>query len=410
VTFDNFYDSGIVSMDGWQWSTAARALDLNEKSVVVNYGKGGANYDSEGTARNINVALVGVAARQAWQPLYPPDPNLLPGTANEVAADGPEGEEGMGYIWDAAVKAHLSVRNYGFFLDLGSAQGLDPYLTDPCSAKPPIRVAFPAHPTLLKRTDPCFRGFDQSFPDFFRYKEWEREFDKQVKTNKFPNLTLLRMNHDHFGSFGSASFGVSTPELQIADDDYSVALVAEKIAHSPYAGNTLIFVIEDDPQDGADHVSGNRSLAFIVGPYVKQGAVVSDHYATTNMLRTIEEVLGISKLGVHDAGVPPMTNAFDTTKANWTYTAFPAQILFNTTLPLLNKFPKTGSVLPQPTHDAAWWEAKTKGMDFSQEDRIPTEKFNRILWEGMMGGRPYPALRPGLDLAHKAGTDAPGTK
>ncbi len=103
VTFDNFYDSGIVSMDGWQWSTAARALDLNEKSVVVNYGKGGANYDSEGTARNVNVALVGIAARQAWQPLYPPDPNLLPGTANEVAADGPKGEEGMGYLWDAAI-------------------------------------------------------------------------------------------------------------------------------------------------------------------------------------------------------------------------------------------------------------------------------------------------------------------
>ena len=96
VTFDNFYDSGVVSMDGWQWSTAARALDLNEKSVVVNYGKGGANYDSEGTARNINVAVVGVAARKAWQPLYPNDPDLLPGTRNEVAADGPEGEEGAG--------------------------------------------------------------------------------------------------------------------------------------------------------------------------------------------------------------------------------------------------------------------------------------------------------------------------
>ena len=108
VTFDNFYDSGVVSMDGWQWSTAARALDLIEKSVVINYGKGGAKYDPEGTARNINVARVGVTARRAWQPLYPDDPDLLPGTANEVAADGPDGEQGLGYLWDAAIRAKLS--------------------------------------------------------------------------------------------------------------------------------------------------------------------------------------------------------------------------------------------------------------------------------------------------------------
>jgi DNA-binding beta-propeller fold protein YncE len=412
VTFDNFYDSGVVSMDGWQWSTAARALDLNEKSVVINYGKGGANYDSEGTARNVNVARVGVAARKAWQPLYPNDPNLLPGTANEVAADGPNGEQGLGYLWDSAIRAKLSVRNYGFFLDLGAVQGLDPTLTDPCSQNPPVQVAFPAHTSLLDRTDFCFRGFDQSFPDFFRYLEWAREFDQQVETNTFPNLTLLRLNHDHFGSFGSASFGVNTPELQMADNDYSVGLVAEKIARSPYANNTLIFVIEDDPQDGADHVSGERSLAFIIGPYLKQKAVVSAHYATVNMLRTIEDVLGIETLGVHDAGVPPMAEAFDTTKANWTYSAVPAPILFTSTLPLVKKQVKNGGqpdALPRPTHDAAWWEARTKGFDFSAEDRIDSEKFNRILWEGLMGDKPYPTARSGADLRH-GGTPQPETR
>jgi DNA-binding beta-propeller fold protein YncE len=390
VTFDNFYDSGIVSMDGWQWSTAARALDLNEKSVVVNYGKGGANYDSEGTARNINVALTGIAARKAWQPLYPNDPDLLPGNRNEVGADSEDGKEGLGYIWDAAIVGHLSYRNYGFFPDLGSSLGIDPNLSDPCSAKPPIRVDFPAHPALLKMTDPCFRSFDQAFPDFFRYKEWAREFDKYVKHNNFPAFETVRFNHDHFGSFGSASFGVNTPELQIADDDYAVGLLVDEIAHSPYANNTLIFVIEDDPQDGADHVSGNRSLGFVIGPYVKQNAVVSTHYATTNMLRTIEEVLGISKLSVHDAGVPPMTDAFDTNQATWSYSATPAQILYNTTLPILNKYVQNREALPQPTHDAAWWEAKTKGFDFSHEDRVDPGKFNRVIWEGMMGGKPYP--------------------
>ena len=406
MTFDNFYDSGVVSMDGWQWSTAARALDLNEKSVVINYGKGGANYDSEGTARNINVARVGVTARRAWQPLYPDDPDLLPGTANEVAADGPDGEQGLGYLWDAAIRARLSVRNYGFFLDLGAVQGLDPTLTDPCAKNPPIQVAFPAHTSLLDRTDFCFRGFDQSFPDFFRFQEWQREFDQQAKTNTFPNLTLLRLNHDHFGSFGSASFGVNTPELQIADNDYSVGLVAEKIAHSPYASDTLIFVIEDDPQDGADHVSGDRSVAFVIGPYVKHRAVVSDHYSTVSMLRTIEDILGLGTLGVHDAGVPPMANAFDITKSDWTYSAVVAPILLTSTLPIMAKqILANGHALdslPHPTHDAAWWEAKTRGFDFSVEDRIDSEKFNRILWEGLMGDKPYPTTRSGTDLRHSS--------
>jgi hypothetical protein len=415
VTFDNFDDSSMVSMDGWQWSTAARALDINEKCVTVNYGKGGCNYDSEGTARNVNVALTGVAGRTAWQPIYPPDPNLLPGTANEVGADGPEGQEGLGYIWDAALSAHLSVRNYGFYLDLGAADVLNfsPTLTNPCEQKPPVRVAFPAHPALLTRTDPCFRGFDQAFPDFFRYQEWEREFDQQVKNHTFPNLTLLRLEHDHFGSFSTASFEVNPPELQMADNDYAVGLVADKIAHSPYAGSTLIFVIEDDPQDGADHVSGDRSTAFIVGPYVKQGAVVSNFYTTVSMVRTIEGVLGTEQISVHDSGVPPMTAAFDITQtctpttgggtSCWTYSAFPALVLFNTTLPLLNKGNVDLAKLPKPTHEAAWWAAKTRGMDFSQEDRNDPAAFNRIIWEGMMGNKPYPARRSG-------GTPQPETK
>lgn len=304
------------------------------------------------------------------------------------------------------------MRNYGFFLDLSAVQGLDPTLTDPCSQNPPVQVAFPAHTSLLDRTDFCFRGFDQAFPDFFRYQDWAREFDQQVKTNTFPNLTLLRLNHDHFGSFGSASFGLNTPELQMADDDYSVGLVAEKIAHSPYAGNTLIFVIEDDPQDGADHVSGDRSLAFIVGPYVKQNAVVSRHYTTVNMLRTMVDILGIEKLGVHDAGVPPMAEAFDITKSKWNYSAVPAPILLTSTLPLVKKEVVNGNqpdVLAHPTHDAAWWEARTKGFDFSAEDRIDSQKFNRILWEGLMGDKPYPSTRSGADLRH-SGTPQPETR
>jgi hypothetical protein len=213
-----------------------------------------------------------------------------------------------------------------------------------------------------------------------------------------PALSLVRFSHDHFGSFGTAIYGVNTPELQMADNDYATALLVDKIAHSPYAGSTLIFVVEDDPQDGADHVSANRSNFYLVGPYVKHGAVVSTHYATPSILRTIEEVLGIQNLGVHDAGLPPMTDAFDTTQSSWTFSAVPAQILFTTQLPILNKFVVNQASLPHPTHDAAWWEAKTKGFDFSQEDRVDPDKFNRVIWEGLMGDRPYPTVRSGADL------------
>jgi DNA-binding beta-propeller fold protein YncE len=399
VDFDNFYDSGNASMDGWQWSTAARALDLEEKSQTVNYGKGGSNYDSEGTDRNVNVGIEGVQKRKAWQPAYPNDPNLLPGTSNEVAADGPHGEEGLGYIWDAAIRAHLSVRNYGFFLDLGSGFLVDVNITEPCSAKQHIQVAFPAHPSLIKRTDLCFRGYDNAFPDFFRYREWVREFNQQVKTNTFPALSLVRFSHDHFGSFGSAIFGVNTPELQMADNDYATALLIEKIANSPYANSTLIFIIEDDPQDGADHVSANRSTGFIVGPYVKHGAVVSTHYTTVSMLRTMEDVLGLEHLGVQDSGRQPMFDAFDVNQASWTFKATPSLVLFNTQLPLLKTGMKVNmSAIPKPTHDAAWWEARTKGFDFSQEDRVPTELFNRVIWQGLKGDVPYPTFRSGADL------------
>jgi len=427
VTFDNFDDSSMVSMDGWQWSLAARALDINEKCVTVNYGKGGCQYDSEGTSRNLNVAVVGVLARQQEQPLLKAVPapilaNLLPGTANEVEADGPSGQ-GRGYLWDAALNAGLTVRNYGYYLDLGAAEPfvrpyITPTLTDPCSANPPIQVAFPAVPALANRTDLCFRGFDQSFPDYFRYTEWLREFNQQVETNTFPNLTLLRYDHDHFGNFGTASFGVNTPELQIADDDYAVGLTLETIAHSPYANNTLVFVIEDDPQDGADHVSGDRSLAFILGPYVKQGAVVSNNYSTVTMLKTIEEVFGLAPLSIHDAGMPPMTDAFDVNRycaplveggsSCWTYTAIPSVYLKNTTLPITFPASMANAAAPATTHTAAWWAAKTKNLNFSAEDLNDPQTFNRIIWEGMKGNTPYPMVRSGAVL--HGGTPQPETK
>jgi YVTN family beta-propeller protein len=396
VNLDNFYCSGEVSMDGWQWSTAARSADANEKTTPVNYAGRGASYDSEGAARDINVALPTSAERHAADPINPLDPDLLPGTANEVELDGPDGEPGAGYIWNAALRAGKSVRNYGFFLDLTllfapPAFGGLPVERDPHAAG--LRVAYPAHPSLLGLTDPYFRGFDSKLPDFYRYQEWAREFDGYVATGDLPALSLVRLMNDHMGSFSQAIDGVNTPETQQADNDYAAGLLVQKVARSRYASDTLIFVLEDDSQDGPDHVDAHRSTAYVVGPYVKQGALVSARYSTVNMLRTIEDVLGLEHLNLHDRGVRPMTEVFDLKQARWSFVAKPSDILRGTALPL-PQAPAGASVQDvQPTHDAAWWAAKTKDFDFTKEDRIDAARFNRVLWEGLMGDRPYPARR-----------------
>ena len=399
VTLDNFYDSSEVSMDGWPWSTSARAPDVVEKQTTVNYAGRGLSYDSEGTNRNVNISLPTAAQRMAADPVTPNDPDLLPGTVDTAAPDSPQGKLNQGYLWDAALRQGLSVRNYGFFIDLTrytlpGALGI-PELLNPAATG--TQVAYSANAALRPLTDPYFRGFDQSFPDYYRVKEWAREFDGGGSSQGFPALTLLRLAHDHTGNFGSALLGVNTPELEIADNDYAVGLVAQKVAHSPYKDSTLIFVIEDDAQDGADHVDAHRSIAFVIGPYVKQHAVVSHAYNTVNMIRTMEDILGIGELNLNDAVAAPMADVFDIRQKQWNFTAEPSQMLYATQLPLpVRKTPARFEL--RPTHDAGYWAAATKGLDFSVEDNINGGDYNRILWKGLMGDKPYPAGPSGLDL------------
>src|SRR5581483_8165950 len=164
-------------------------------------------------------------------------------------------------------------------------------------------------------------------------------------------------------------------ELELADNDYAVALVIDKIAHSIYANNTLVFVIEDDAQDGGDHVDAHRSVAFIVGPYVKQHAVVSTQYNTINFVRTIERVLGLQPNHLTDALAQPMADVFDTAQSQWNFSAVHAPILYNTTLPLPP--PVAGLRIPKPSHDAKYWANVTKGFDVSDADRIDGDAYNR---------------------------------
>ena len=269
---------------------------------------------------------------------------------------------------------------------------------DPFGKK--LQVAYSTNSVLTKYSDKYFRGFDNSFPDYFRFTEWKREFTAYEKSGKLPGLELVRLMHDHFGDYATAIDGVNTPEVQIADNDYAVGLIVETIAHSRFKDDTLIFVIEDDAQDGGDHVDAHRSTAFIVGPYVKHGYVDSTRYNTVSMLRTIEDILKIKPLNLNDAHAVAMIDAFDMMQREWNYTATPSAYLAKTTLPIPPaSFSKASlDAAPAPLRNAAWWTEQCKGMDFSVEDRLDTVKFNHVLWVGTMGDKPYPDFRSGADL------------
>ncbi len=406
VDFDNFYDVSNVSFDGWSWSTSARTTDVTEKEVTVNYAGRGVSYDTEGQNRNIDVGIQGTAARLKAQPLQSADPDLLPGPGNVGAPDNDDdGGQGQGYLWSGALKQGLSVRNYGFLLDLiRYNQSLPKGVAipeDPNAFADKVQVAIPVSPQLISLTDLYYRGFDNAMPDYFRFTEWNREFQQYEAAGNLPNLTLLRIMHDHFGNFSNALNGVNTPELQMADNDYAVASVIETVSKSKDAGSTLVFVIEDDSQDGGDHVNAHRSTAFVVGPYVKQGFVDGTRYNTVNMLKTMEEVLGIAPLNLNDANALPMANAFDTAQATWSFKATPSGYLKNTTLPIpATAYAETSAAQLRPLHTAQWWALHTRGMDFSVEDHLPTARFNRVVWQGVMGAeKPYSTRRSGADLS-----------
>ena len=407
VTLDNFMDTAEVSFDGWLWTTSAQAPDVVEREYPVAYAYRGLSLDSEGTNRNVNVAIGALAARKAADPFTSDDPDVLPGQTNVAAPDGPDNEVNTGYLWDNALRANppLTVRNYGFFVDTtryATTAYTIPLARDPFSTN--TTVAYPTDVKLAPFTDPFFRGFDNSLPDYWRYTEWARDFDARYadahhagrSVGMPPALTLVRFMHDHTGNYAAAIDGVNTPDLEVADNDYAVGLLIQKIAHSPYANNTLIFVIEDDAQDGGDHVDSHRSTAYVAGAYVKQGALVSTRYNTIDFVRTIEEVLGLPPMNLNDALAKPMADIFNMQPSPWSFTATPSALLYNTSLPLPPR--QAGLTVPRPPHDARYWARVTKGMDFTTEDRLDPADFNRILWKGLMGNKPYPAVASGMDL------------
>jgi YVTN family beta-propeller protein len=405
VNLDAFLDTGETSGVGWNWTTAAHATDEIERNQPINYGKGGFTYDWEGTNRNINVGLATLAARLAANPVTPNDPDLLPGAVDVSAPDSNDAEvAGTGYLWDAVLRSGKTIRNYGAFIDLTRySSKVGPYLLplDPTPYANGHVQAYVSQAALVPNTDQYYRGFDQAYPDHWRYVEWKREFDQYAANGNLPALEIVRLAHDHTGSYGAAVAGVNTPLLQVADNDYAVGELVAAVAGSQYANNTLIFVIEDDAQDGPDHVDAHRSTTYVAGPYVKQGAVVSTPFNTISLVKTIEQVLGLSPLGLYDGLAAPMSDVFDTTLApSFSFQATPSNYLVvgtsllpaQTDARLDPATRKNLLAVLKRTHNAAYWEKVMKGQNFAREDDLDVGRFNRALWQGLMGSTPYPVV------------------
>ncbi len=420
VDLDNTYCAGDVSASGWPWTVQARTTDMDEKIVPENYASRGFTDDSNGLERDINIAFPSTATRQPTQPLLRinSNPNILPGSGNIFNGEGADGTDGADFIWNAVEHAGLSLRNYGFFIDISLYQdsaaqfgAQTPLLADPAATGTTVAVA--TDRALLGVTDPYFRGFDNKLPDFYRYREWAREFDGYVAGKNLPAFEMVRFMNDHIGDTGPAAPGfepalsnVNTPELDVADNDYAIGLLLQHLSQSPYANSTVVFVIEDDSQDGPDHVDAHRTVAFVAGAYVKHNQVVSTRYNTVNMLRTIEDLLNVGQLNLHDATARPMSDVFDPGQADWTYTATPSMLLTTqTTLPITatasavqhaaleQRIGPAGLVRP-----ASYWARHMKGFTFTDADQNDENAFNRVVWQGLMPNRPYPTVRSGADL------------
>ena len=410
VTLDNFMNPGDGSMDGWSWSMQGRVTNTETITQQINYAfvNRGLSYESEGTNRNTPVNFATVAERDAaagpagttnYSNASATVPggtaNLLPGIGNHASADAPFRIQD-GYIFNAVLQAGGTVRNYGFLVNnIGSIGTKAAPVTDPFAAGI-VQVAA-LDPALVPLTDVYFRGYDQNYPDLWRYNEWKREFDQFVANGHLPNLSLVRISHDHMGNFGSALGGFDTPETQQADCDLALGLLVEAVAKSRYAADTLIIVTEDDVQDGPDHVDSHRGTAYVVGPYVKQGAVVGTRYNQVNALRTIEDVLGTEHLNLNTAFQQPMSDVFDIrSSGEWTFDAVASTVLETPMAAWTEgridvRFAAGPKI--KPKHDAAYWARVTARFDFSEADQVPTAQFNRVLWTGLMGRKPYPVVR-----------------
>jgi YVTN family beta-propeller protein len=414
---DNFYDAGDVSGDGWNWDTQGHANDATTKNVLVGYGNANYNipFDWNGNPRNIGIALPdttsGTPSPSTVRITTLFDPtggsSIEPGTKDITASQGADDLDSDalgGYIWDTVMRAGLTVRHYGLYAD--ENYYVDPYAGAPFYI-PIVRDAFaqkvvqavPVRHSLLDKTDVYYRGWDLNTPDQYRFEEWNREFNEYVKNGNLPNFEMVDFMEDHFGNFSSNAADLENPLAQFASNDYAVGRLVEAVSNSPYWKDTAIFVVEDDAQNGPDHVDAHRSTVFIASPYTNSGAVIHTNYNSTNVVRTIEDILGVNYLGLNDANAVPMSDVFIKEPNLQPYVAPIPGILCQPPVdPTLvpeckNPGKRPVTVAIKSLHDGTWWAQATKGFNFKHPDMINSDLFNRILWKGIMGDdKPYPGV------------------
>ncbi len=315
VLLDNFYVDGEVSADGHEWTMGAYATDFVAKQWRMSYGHGRGGkypYPSEG----------------AFPIAFP---------AN-------------GYLWDRAREAGVTYRSYGEFVQNGKKP------TDPARA----RVK-----TLEGHIDEWYRSFDLDYPDSKRVERFVAELKRFEKEGDMPRLQVVRLPNDHTQG---TSPGRLTPTAYLADNDASLGAMVEAISRSRFCPQTAIFVIEDDAQNGSDHVDCHRSPAFVISPYTRHGTVDSTMYSTSSMLRTMELILGLQPMSQFDAAATPMFNCFRSRADTRPYKALPANV------DLTTRNVKT-----------AWGSELSRKMNFAKEDAADDLLLNEVIWRSVRG-------------------------
>jgi DNA-binding beta-propeller fold protein YncE len=404
VTLDNLSVSAEGSMTGVYWTFAGQTNDLLERTDPLTLAtgfKGESGGFPYGSNRNVNIGYPTAKERHAADSKCTPtpgtgracrealasdagDPDILPGSHSVYDVDGPGGEAGTGYLWNGALRAGLPVRSYGVFARVYNLvhPNLELFSIDGRAVSPQSIAAY---------EDPNWPvpEWVKPIPDFYRVREWQREFEEFSRKGSAPSLMVMYLWEDHFGHFDEALDGVDTPETQMADNDYSIGMMVETVAKSPFAKDTLFIVIEDDTTDGPDHVDAERTVALFAGPYIRQHAVVSKHYSTVSIVKTIESVLGIQPVSLNDALAAPMSDIFDPNQEKWGYEAIVPKVLRSTQLPLP---PDAHATIEYPAHPAAYWVKAFARQDFSGPDRLDPNTFNRALWRGLKGDSAYPVV------------------
>ena len=305
VLLDNFYVDGEVSADGHNWSVGAYATDYLEKNWVTSYGGRGGTYDAEGH--------------------------------REIANNK------GGFIWGACKKAGVSYRTYGEFTDNYKAN----------------------IPVLENHICTFYTGWDQSVQDTIRVNQWKRDFDSLIANNALPQLNTLRLINDHTEGMKKNK---PSPFAHVADNDLAVGMFIEYLSNSSVWKESVVFILEDDAQNGPDHVDAHRSPAYIAGPFVKRHFVDHTAYTTSGILRTIELILGLSPMSQYDAAATPLWRCFTSTPDYTTFKSLPSNINLSDKNLVWNELAE-----------------RSANFDFTKEDRVPDMEFSEVIWRGVKG-------------------------